>query len=453
MARGTINTRVKADAKEFKAEMKAVAGAIENISKQLTASNQSFGLFSKNTKGVVTDLAQIGAGSISIFKEIKGIFGSAAQSFTQTADAINTMNARLAQSTKSTAHFTALRAGIDKIAKSTYSSSESISNLFINVNQSLSEMGLSQKNALEMSETLSKALRVGGASAVDAERAITQFSQALSTGKLQGQDFKAMIGAAPILLKNMADALGVTTGELRTMASEGQLTNEKLVEAFSNMKDSVDNAFSKMPVSVADATQLMSNSINGLIENLNIAMSATGSMSYIIQYWANMLERATPTISAFVNEVIGVFAQALLGLEGICKSFVLAGLDVLWLLNHLNVVNGVEIDKWIDSKRAEYSLEAVASKIEDVRAKTASISLEIYNKASSGGDIAALNTTKEEKSFAKENRAKFLAKIQVNDYDAVIMSAEQFKLIPKNPEKTIANLALRLSEDVAVFIH
>ena len=44
MARGTINTRVKADVKEFKVEMKAVAGAIENISKQLTVSNQSFGL-------------------------------------------------------------------------------------------------------------------------------------------------------------------------------------------------------------------------------------------------------------------------------------------------------------------------------------------------------------------------------------------------------------------------
>ena len=59
----------------------------------------------------------------------------------------------------------------------------------------------------------------------------------------------------------------------------------------------------------------------------------------------------------------------------------------------------------------------------------------------------------DEKSFTKDNRAKFLAKIQINDYDAVIMSADQFKLIPKNPEKTIANLALRLSEDVAVFIH
>ena len=378
---------------------------------------------------------QAGAIAFNGIKNTFNAFSGLAGTFTQTADAINTMNARLQQSTKSTAHFTALRAEIDKIAKSTYSNSESISNLFINVNQSLSEMGLSQKNALEMSETLSKALKVGGASAALAERAITQFSQALSTGKLQGQDFKAMIGAAPILLKNMADALGVTTGELRTMASEGKLTNEKLVEAFSNMKESVDNAFSKMPVSVADATQLMSNSINGLIENLNIAMSATGSISYTIQYWANALERATPTISTFVNEVIGIFAEALLGLEGICKSFVLAGLDVLWLLNQLNVVNGVEIDKWIDSKRAEYSLEAVASKIEDVRAKTKNISLEIYNKANSQGDIAALNTTKEEKSFIKDNRAKFLAKIQVNDYDAVIMSAEQFKLIPKNPKK------------------
>lgn len=42
------------------------------------------------------------------------------------------------------------------------------------------------------------------------------------------------------------------------------------------MKDSIDNAFSKMPVRVADATQLMSNSINGLIENLNIAIFSTG---------------------------------------------------------------------------------------------------------------------------------------------------------------------------------
>ena len=401
MARGTINTRVKADAKEFKAEMKAVAGAIENISKQLQESNnklkissESFGLFSKKTKGLVEDLAHAGQAITGLWNGAEKVMAWAA-SFAKTADAINTMNARLKLTTTSTAHFTALRAEIDKIAKSTYSSSDTISNLFINLNQSLNEMGLSQKNALEMSETLSKALKAGGASAVDAERAITQFSQALSTGKLQGQDFKAMIQAAPSLLKNMADGLGVTTGKLRVMATEGKLTNEKLVEAFSNMKASVDETFEKMPLSVADATQLMNNSIGGLIEYLNIAMSATGSMSETIKYWANALEQATPTISVFVNEVVGVFAEAVLGLEGICKSFVLAGLDVLWLLNQLNVVNGVEVDKWIDTKRAEYSLEQVAQKIEDVRAKTKGISLEIYNKANSQGDIIALNTTKE----------------------------------------------------------
>ncbi len=288
MAKGTINTRVKADAKEFKAEMKAVAGAIENISKQLQNSNerlkissQSFGLFSKNTKGVVADLAHLSQ-ALSGFKGAFNFISGYASEFIKTADAINTMNARLKLTTTSTAHFEALKNSINEIARATYSSTESISNLFINLNQSLSEMGLSQKQALEMAQTLSQALKVGGASAIDAERAITQFSQALSTGKLQGQDFKAMIQAAPSLLKNMADALGVTTGELRGMATAGELTNEKLVAAFANMKDEMAKTYASMPVSVENAMTVMNNSIDNFIENLNLAISANSALS---TYW------------------------------------------------------------------------------------------------------------------------------------------------------------------------
>lgn len=389
-----VKSSVEVNTQNAQASINNLTNALNKFNEQGNRTSEALNKIANNTNKFIDKAAHLS-------QAVAGIWGGLGKvkewsnEFIKTADAINTMNARLKLTTTSTEHFTALRAEIDKIAKSTYSSSDTISNLFINLNQSLNEMGLSQKNALEMSETLSKALKAGGASAVDAERAITQFSQALSTGKLQGQDFKAMIQAAPSLLKNMADGLGVTTGELRAMATEGKLTNEKLVEAFTNMKASVDETFEKMPLSVADATQLMNNSIGGLIEYLNIAMSATGSMSETIKYWANALEQATPTISVFVNEVVGIFAEAVLGLEGICKSFVLAGLDVLWLLNQLNVVNGVEVDKWIDTKRAEYSLEQVAQKIEDVRAKTNKISIELYNKAEAGGDIAALNTTKE----------------------------------------------------------
>lgn len=179
------------------------------------------------------------------------------------------MNARLKLTTTSTAHFEALKNSINEIARATYSSTESISNLFINLNQSLSEMGLSQKQALEMSETLSQALKVGGASAVDAQRAIVQFNQALSIGRLQGQDFKAMIQAAPYLLKNMADALGVTTGELRGMATAGELTNEKLVAAFAGMKDKIAKEFKEIPPNAESAMTNLQTSINGVIESIN----------------------------------------------------------------------------------------------------------------------------------------------------------------------------------------
>lgn len=152
MAKGTINTRVRADAKEFKAEMKAVAGAIENISKQLNTSNKSFGLFNKNIKGTMADLAHLSQAASGL-KGAFDIFKGYASDFIKTADAINTMNARLKQTTTSAGHFTALRAEIGKIAKSTYSSSESIANLFINLNQGLSEMGLSGKQALKMAKS------------------------------------------------------------------------------------------------------------------------------------------------------------------------------------------------------------------------------------------------------------------------------------------------------------
>lgn len=180
------------------------ADALKQIGEQSTYSNEKLKDIAKNTNKLTDRLAHSAQAFVGWKDIIKNTFGGTIQDILKTADAINTMNAKLKLTTTSTAHFEALKKSIDGIARATSSSTESISNLFINLNQSLSEMGLSGKQALEMSETLSKALKVGGASAIDAERAITQFSQALSTGKLQGQDFKAMIQAAPSLLKNMA---------------------------------------------------------------------------------------------------------------------------------------------------------------------------------------------------------------------------------------------------------
>lgn len=275
----SVKTEIHADTQQAQVNIKKFTDALEKLNKQGEQSSKALNQISKNTNKLWDNLAHTGQAITGWASIVKSSFDGVVGNFIKTADAINTMNARLKLTTTSTAHFEALKNSINEIARATSSSTESISNLFINLNQSLSEMGLSQKQALEMAQTLSQALKVGGASAIDAERAITQFSQALSTGKLQGQDFKAMIQAAPSLLKNMADALGVTTGELRGMATAGELTNEKLVAAFAGMKDKIAKEFKEIPPTVENAMTNLQTSINGVIESINNDLNITGSVA------------------------------------------------------------------------------------------------------------------------------------------------------------------------------
>ena len=139
-----VKSSVEVNTNNAQASINNLTNALNKFNEQGKNTSEALNKIANNTNKFIDKIAHLS-------QVIAGIWGGLGKvkelsnEFIKTAYVINTMNARLAQTTTSTAHFTALRAEIDKIAKSTYSTSASISNLFINVNQSLSEMGLSQK--------------------------------------------------------------------------------------------------------------------------------------------------------------------------------------------------------------------------------------------------------------------------------------------------------------------
>ena len=54
---------------------------------------------------------------------------------------------------------------------------------------------------------------------------------------MRGEEFNSVMEQSPRLAKAMADGLGVTTGELRKMAGEGQLTSETVIKALQGQSD------------------------------------------------------------------------------------------------------------------------------------------------------------------------------------------------------------------------
>jgi len=70
-----------------------------------------------------------------------------------------------------------------------------------------------------------------GTTATDAANAFLQLSQALGSGRLQGDEFRSIAEAVPGILRLVATEMGVTVGELKDLGSEGKITSDVLINA------------------------------------------------------------------------------------------------------------------------------------------------------------------------------------------------------------------------------
>lgn len=115
------------------------------------------------------------------------------------------------------------------------------------------EYGYSQKQVLQFVEATNNAMRVGGVGAQEQAAALFQLSQALGSGRLQGDEFRSISEAAPILLDTLAEHLGKTRKEILAMASDGKLTSDVIVEAVTAAGDKLAEQAEGMKIRLGDA--------------------------------------------------------------------------------------------------------------------------------------------------------------------------------------------------------
>ena len=168
------------------------------------------------------------------------------------------------------------------IALKTNQSINATSGVYQRFAQNAETLKISQTQIASLTETVSKAVAVSGASAGAADAALTQFGQALGSGILRGDEFNSVMEQTPALAKAIATGLGVTTGELRNMAKEGKLTMDVLVPALERAKESVDDQFN---------TRILT--ISAAFENLN-----TSAIK-----WIGELDKSTGASEAFANAI------------------------------------------------------------------------------------------------------------------------------------------------------
>lgn len=159
-----------------------------------------------------------------------------AKALIRTIDEYTKFTAQLKLATRSQQEYNSALSDVKRIANTAQVSLSSIGTLYARLNNALRDLGVSQTQVAKITENVGLALKVSGATASEASSAMLQLSQAFGSGVLRGEEFNAVNEAAPALMRALAESIGVPIGQLRNLASDGQITSDVLAKAFGDDK-------------------------------------------------------------------------------------------------------------------------------------------------------------------------------------------------------------------------
>ncbi|SPL70303.1 tape measure protein [Acinetobacter stercoris] len=300
LARNKLNEFSKTDASPQDIEI--AKQQVDKLEQEVRQADQAFGGFKQAVSSANNDLKNTESASRQAQQAISGLktgytalagalaavgIGLSAKQIIETADSYTNLSTRVKIAVGDTGNFEQAMSGVHQVALMTNSNLESTAGLFTKVNDVGQKMGLTQQQNLDLVKTINMAIQTGGGSAQATEAALQQLTQALQSGVLRGDEFNSMAEQAPGLLKALANGLGVTTGELRNMANEGQLTSSVVIKALESQSGAVSAEYAKFPLTIGKALQRIQTQWQILIGEMD---KANGASATVAQWLATLAD-------------------------------------------------------------------------------------------------------------------------------------------------------------------
>jgi len=150
-------------------------------------------------------------------------------------------------------------AAVKQIAQETRQSLYAIANLYSRVGRNSKELGADTIALATTVSTIAKSFQIAGATAEEARNAIVQLSQALASGRLQGDELRSILELAPTLANSIAKSIGITLGSLRSFASEGLITTSIITKAVRESAKEIDEEFKKIVPTIGQSITNIQN--------------------------------------------------------------------------------------------------------------------------------------------------------------------------------------------------
>lgn len=198
-----------------------------------------------------------------------------------------------------------------RIAQKTYSAWDSVLQVYQRFSDNAKTLNLTMDDTARLTETVSKAVAISGASAAAADAALVQFGQALASGTLRGEELNSVMEQTPALAKAIAQGMGITVGELRTVAAEGKITSQEIVKALRNVEKDVDALFAKTDITIGQSLTLLNNEITKFVGESGKGSGAAQVLAGTIQTLASNLDVLTSAMMVGGAYWLGTYIPAI----------------------------------------------------------------------------------------------------------------------------------------------
>ena len=212
----------------------------------------------------------------------------------------------------------------DQLQQAIFQSAQNSRASFLDTASVVSKLGIlapqafnSNMETVKFSELMAKSFKVGGATTSEQTSGMHQLTQAMASGRLQGDEFNSITENAPLLAQAISKYTGKSMGELKDMSKEGLITSDVIKNAVFAMSDEINTKFNSIPQTFGDVVNKIKNNA------VNSFMGISSTMSNIFN--SERFQGFIDGVSSFIN-----------------KAFVM----INWLIKGISMVGTVLYEIW-----------------------------------------------------------------------------------------------------------
>ena len=230
-----------------------------------------------------------------------------AKSVMETSDSITLATARL----------NLLTEDVQELSDTIYQMSQDARTNYLDMLNVVSKMGINvgvgeggwfanTDELVKFNELVSKTFAIGGQNTKEINSAMLQLTQALSSGRLQGDEFRSLFENSPLYVKYIGEYLGelygatdefgnsiaLTNGQLKELGAQGLLTSDILIDAMFYAADEIEEKFESIPRTFGQRFEQVRNMViqqaKNLLKTLNGIVN-NASFDKFLEHFSNQI--------------------------------------------------------------------------------------------------------------------------------------------------------------------